>query len=63
MESLLQRLTACHSTPGDEGEVRDVLEACWRGAGWQAERQGDYAVTARASGGPRVRADSRTWER
>lgn len=52
MESVLQRLTACHSTPGDEGEVRDVLEACWRSAGWQTERYGDYAVTARSSSDP-----------
>lgn len=51
MERLLQRLTACHSTPGDEGEVRDVLEACWRAAGWLTERQGDYSVTARAPEG------------
>ena len=48
MDDVLQRLAACHSTPGDEGEVRDVLEACWRGAGWRTERQGDYAVAARA---------------
>lgn len=52
MDSVLQRLTACHSTPGDEGEVRDVLEACWAAAGWQTSRQGDYAVTARSPGGP-----------
>jgi putative aminopeptidase FrvX len=50
MDSVLQRLIACHSTPGDEGEVRDVLEACWRAEGWQPRRLGDYAVTARASG-------------
>ena len=50
MERVLQRLTSCHSTPGDEGEVRDVLEAGWLDAGWQAERQGDYAIAARVPG-------------
>ena len=49
MDRVQQRLLACHSTPGDEGEVRDVLEACWRESGWRTERHGDYAVTARAS--------------
>lgn len=44
---VLERLLACHATPGDEGEVRDVLETCWRAVGWRVERLGDYAVTAR----------------
>ncbi len=51
MDRVLQRLIACHSTPGDEGEVRDVLEASWQSAGWRTARLGDYAVTARAPSG------------
>ncbi len=51
MDSVLQRLIACHSTPGDENDVREVLETCWRACGWQTERHGDYAVTARLPGG------------
>lgn len=45
-EALLQRLVMAHSTPGDEAEVRGVLEACWRASGWRVERHGDYAVSA-----------------
>ena len=48
MDARLQKLAGCHSTPGDEDEVRGVLESCWREAGWLAERHGRYAVTARA---------------
>ena len=51
MDSVLQRLVACHSTPGDENDVREVLETCWRASGWQTERHGDYAVSARSPGG------------
>jgi len=47
MDTVLQRLTGCHSTPGDEGEVRDVLEACWQASGWKSQRLGDYALLAR----------------
>jgi putative aminopeptidase FrvX len=44
----LLELLACHSTPGDEGEVRAVLERVWRQAGLKPVRLGDYAVTASA---------------
>lgn len=44
--SLLLELLRCHSTPGDEAEVRAVLERQWRAAGLQVARLGDYAVTA-----------------
>ena len=47
MDARLQSLLGCHSTPGDEGEVRDVLESCWQADGLFPERLGDYAVTAR----------------
>ena len=47
MDARLQSLIGCHSTPGDEGEVRDVLEACWKADGLFIERLGDYAVTVR----------------
>lgn len=42
----LLELLACHSTPGDEGEVRDVLERHWRAAGLVITRLGDYAIFA-----------------
>ena len=48
MDAVLQRLINCHSTPGDEGEVREVLETCWRASGWSTGRFGEYAVIARA---------------
>ncbi|MDD5705587.1 MAG: hypothetical protein PHR35_06655 [Kiritimatiellae bacterium] len=44
--ALLLELLACHATPGDEQEVRDLLERAWRGAGWKTLRLGDYAVAA-----------------
>ena len=47
MDDVLQRLIACHSTPGDEGEVAEVLASCWRASGWRTERLGEYAVIAR----------------
>lgn len=47
MDKVLDRLLACHSTPGDEREVRDVLESCWLAAGWRVGRLGDYAAVAR----------------
>ena len=49
MDTDLQRLIDCHSTPGDEGEVRAVLEASWRASGWRVERFGEYAVIARST--------------
>lgn len=48
MNDVLQRLINCHSTPGDEGEVREVLETCWCASGWKTERFGEYAVIARS---------------
>lgn len=51
MHTVLQRLIGCHSTPGDEGEVRETLEACWRASGWRTERFGEHAVAARADSG------------
>jgi endoglucanase len=46
MDALLKNLLTCHSTPGDEGEVRRVLESAWAAAGWEVRRHGDYAVSA-----------------
>jgi len=43
---ILLELLACHSTPGDEAEVRAVLEHHWRTAGLGVTRLGDYAVMA-----------------
>ena len=54
MDAVLQRLINCHSTPGDEGEVREALESCWRSGNWRTERLGGYAVVARSGA-----ADSR----
>jgi putative aminopeptidase FrvX len=47
MDGIFKKLVSCHSTPGDEGEVRDVLESAWSAAGWESVRHGDYAVSAR----------------
>ena len=46
--ALLGELLACHATPGDEGDVRDVLERRWRRARWPLRRLGDFAVLATA---------------
>jgi len=46
---ILLELLACHSTPGDEAEVRAVLEQQWRKAGLRVARLGDYAITATAA--------------
>lgn len=46
MDSVLQKLIACHSTPGDEGAVRRVLESLWGEEGWEVRGYGDYAVSA-----------------
>ena len=51
MDAVLQRLTGCHSTPGDEGEVREALESFWRCDGWRAESAGHYALFAREASG------------
>jgi len=42
----LLNLLACHSTPGDEGEVRGLLEEAWKQAGLRVSRLGDSAVYA-----------------
>lgn len=44
----LLELLACHSTPGDEGEVRAVLERHWAEAGLRVERLGALAIVAAA---------------
>lgn len=44
----LLELLACHSTPGDEGDVRAVLERVWRQSGLKPVRFGDYAISASA---------------
>ncbi len=45
--ALLERLCACHSTPGDEGEVFDLLASAWEKQGLSVSRIGAYAATAR----------------
>ena len=42
----LVELLRCHSTPGDEAEVRNVLENRWHKAGLRIARFGDAAITA-----------------
>lgn len=42
----LLELLACHSTPGEESEVREVLERAWRKAGLRTQRLGEYAICA-----------------
>ena len=44
----LFELLSCHATPGDEAEVREVLERHWRAAGLRMARLGDYAVMTAA---------------
>lgn len=46
MDARLQQLIGCHSTPGDEDEVRLALESAWRDEGWVSRRYGQYAVSA-----------------
>ena len=46
MDSTLERLIACHSTPGDEGEVSQALASAWRAAGLEVARHGGYAISA-----------------
>lgn len=43
-------LVRCHSTPGDETEVRDWLAADWRRAGWTVTAHDQYALTAVSPG-------------
>lgn len=40
-------LIHCHSTPGDEDEVAQLLLSRWRSAGWDVCSHGRYAVSAR----------------
>ena len=54
--ALLAGLLACHATPGDEAEVRDLLEQHWRRARWPVRRLGDFAVLATAPHPPEARA-------
>ncbi len=42
----LLHLLACHSTPGDEAEVWQLLEQHWHAAGLTLTPLGDYALTA-----------------
>ena len=42
----LRQLLACHSTSGDEAEVRDVLVHAWQRAGLNVTHLGEYAVHA-----------------
>jgi putative aminopeptidase FrvX len=42
----LRQLLACHSTSGDEAEVRDVLVQAWQRAGLNVTHLGEYAVHA-----------------
>ena len=44
----LLELLACHSTPGDEVEVRAVLARHWREAGLRITHDSDYALAATA---------------
>jgi len=44
---LLEKLVACHGTPGDEAEVAAVLLQEWHAAGWATARHGPYAISAR----------------
>lgn len=48
MDPILKKLIACHSTPGDEGEVACEVSSAWRAAGWEVTRHGGYALSARA---------------
>jgi len=44
---LLKRLVHCHSTPGEEDEVIDLLAQEWRNhAGWRCQALGRYAFLA-----------------
>jgi len=53
--NLLKKLTAAHSTPGDESAVADLLKAHWKKAGWKTTAHGSYAISAKrtASSGKR----------
>ena len=43
----LLNLLRCHSTPGDEDEVRSYLTSRWDKAGLKIKQHGQYAVSAR----------------
>jgi len=43
----LLRLLACHATPGDEDEVRELLRWTWQRHGWRVTSHGHYAISAR----------------
>ena len=43
----LFELLKCHSTPGDENEVRDFLTSNWKTAGLEVVAHGQYAISAR----------------
>ncbi len=43
---LLFDLLKCHSTPGDEDEVAEILLKTWKAAGWTTQSLGRYAITA-----------------
>lgn len=44
--NILKSLVMCHSTPGDEDQVFNLMESYWLEAGWQTQRLGSYAVLA-----------------
>ncbi|MCL1887618.1 MAG: hypothetical protein FWF96_01945 [Kiritimatiellaeota bacterium] len=44
--SLLEKLVRAHATPGDEGEVAELLLASWQEAGLATRRIGTHAVVA-----------------
>ncbi len=43
----LKKLTAAHSTPGDESEIAGILTQCWKKAGWRVTTHGGYAISAK----------------
>ena len=60
MEKLqdLLNLLRCHSTPGDEDEVRKYLLSKWDKAGLKVDQHGQYAISARVdsedNSGPKI---------
>ena len=49
MNDTLFQFLDCHSTPGDEAEVRDLLNVRWRQAGCTVVPHGRYAISASMS--------------
>ncbi len=45
--NLLIKLLECHSTPGDEGEVIELLNSEWQNSGLNVSQHGPYAISAR----------------